>query len=120
MDRFGRFRMLPPLLLAATVALGHALVARDLPTRARRAHEDVLRAATEDACDRRLDALRDLVDAGEHSAALDLSFALDELRASSEAALPASCRADTTFVGAADITVAVRTPASETSASSPK
>ena len=97
-------------LLVLASARDEQLSAPPLPERARRAHERVVQNPTKDACAGRLAALRDLIDSGDHSAALDLSFALDELRASSEAALPASCRADTTFVGAADITVAVRTP----------
>ncbi|KAH8072888.1 tRNA-Phe hydroxylase [Aureococcus anophagefferens] len=49
-----------------------------------------------------------LISSGDHGAAVDLSFALDELRASRE--LPADCHADAPFVGSADVTVEIKAP----------
>ena len=70
---------------------------RALPEHIKLVHDEVLRNPSDATCGRRLRELRSLISSGDHGAAVDLSFALDELRASRE--LPADCHADAPFVG---------------------
>ena len=81
---------------------------RALPEHIKLVHDEVLRNPSDATCGRRLRELRSLISSGDHGAAVDLSFALDELRASRE--LPADCHADAPFVGSADVTVEIKTP----------
>ncbi|KAH8050074.1 tRNA-Phe hydroxylase [Aureococcus anophagefferens] len=92
------------------LACAHYRIDRQLSPRSRLVHDGVVRNATADSCAARLRELRSLISSGDHGAAVDLSFALDELRASRE--LPADCHADAPFVGSADVTVEIKTPRS--------
>ena len=64
------------------LACAHYRIDRQLSPRSRLVHDGVVRNATAGSCAARLRELRSLISDGDHGAAVDLSFALDELRAS--------------------------------------